>query len=151
MKKIILGFTFLIFIMSTTKAQDTKYLSMSPNLMIKDMKISQEFYVNTLGFEILDQVPKDEAPVWMMLGHGEITFMLQSTESITDEIPSLKKKDTGGTLLFYVTITEITSYFEVVSKQAKVIKPLHKTFYGATEFTIEDPDGYLITFAEFPQ
>jgi hypothetical protein len=29
-----------------------------------------------------------------------------------------------------------------------VIKELEKTFYGATEFSIEDNNGYLLTFAE---
>jgi len=28
------------------------------------------------------------------------------------------------------------------------IKGLEKTFYGATEFSIEDNNGYLLTFAE---
>jgi hypothetical protein len=27
--------------------------------------------------------------------------------------------------------------------------PMHKTFYGATEFTVKDPAGHLITFAHF--
>ena len=26
--------------------------------------------------------------------------------------------------------------------------PLEKKFYGVTEFAFEDPDGYVITFAE---
>jgi len=30
----------------------------------------------------------------------------------------------------------------------EIIKGLEKTFYGATEFTIRDIDGYHLTFAE---
>jgi hypothetical protein len=30
----------------------------------------------------------------------------------------------------------------------KVIKGLEKTFYGATEFSILDNNGYILTFAE---
>jgi hypothetical protein len=29
--------------------------------------------------------------------------------------------------------------------------PLEKKWYGVTEFAFEDPDGYLITFAEKAQ
>jgi hypothetical protein len=29
-----------------------------------------------------------------------------------------------------------------------VVKGIEKAFYGATEFSIEDNNGYLITFAE---
>jgi uncharacterized glyoxalase superfamily protein PhnB len=30
-----------------------------------------------------------------------------------------------------------------------MVSPVHKTFYGATEFTVKDPAGHLITFADF--
>lgn len=133
------------------QAQETKYLSMSPNLIVKDMKASQSFYTNSLGFKVIDQEPKDAEPVWLMLAYNEITFMLQTQESLGEEIPSLKNEHTGGTLIFYITLTNIKDYFDKVSKNSKVISDLNVTFYGATEFTIEDPDGYLITFAEFPE
>ena len=29
-----------------------------------------------------------------------------------------------------------------------IIKGLEKTFYGATEFSIQDINGYILTFAE---
>jgi hypothetical protein len=32
--------------------------------------------------------------------------------------------------------------------KVKVVKELEITFYGATEFTILDNNGYLLTFAE---
>lgn len=134
-----------------TNAQETKYKSMSPNLFVKDMNASQEFYTKTLGFQVIDQEPKDADPVWLMITYNEITFMLQTLESLDDEIPALKNKQTGGTLIFYITLTHIKDYFDKVSKNSKVVSDLKTTFYGATEFTIEDPDGYLLTFAEFPE
>lgn len=134
-----------------TNAQETKYKSMSPNLFVKDMNASQSFYTKTLGFQVLDQEPKDADPVWLMIAYNEITFMLQTQESLGDEIPSLKNEHTGGTLIFYITLTNIKDYFNKVSKDSKVVSDLKVTFYGATEFTIEDPDGYLLTFAEFPE
>lgn len=35
-----------------------------------------------------------------------------------------------------------------IKADVKVIKGLEKTFYGATEFSIQDINGYLLTFAE---
>ena len=132
-------------------SQKTKFISMSPNLMVKDIKASHNFYLKTLGFKLLDQEPKNADAVWMMFAYNDITIMIQSTESITEEIPQLKSEHTGGTLTFYITISDVNSYYKKVSESAKVIKGLEKTFYGATEFTIEDPDGYLFTFAEFDE
>ncbi len=119
--------------------------------MVKDIKASHEFYTMVLGFKLLDQEPKNADAVWMMFSYNDITIMIQSTESITEEIPQLKSEHTGGTLTFYITISDINSYYKKVSESAKVLKGLEKTFYGATEFTIEDPDGYLFTFAEFDE
>ena len=33
----------------------------------------------------------------------------------------------------------------------KIVMPLESKFYGMREFAIEDPDGYVITFAERTQ
>ena len=30
----------------------------------------------------------------------------------------------------------------------KIVMPIETKFYGMREFAIEDPDGYVITFAE---
>lgn len=152
MKKPINLLIFILLVASTiTNAQETQYLSMSPNLIVKDMKVSQEFYTKTLGFQLIDQEPKDADPVWMMLAYNEITFMLQTQESLGEEIPSLKNEKTGATLIFYITVNNIKDYYDKVSKGSKVISDLKVTFYGATEFSIEDPDGYILTFAEFPK
>lgn len=114
MKKLINLLIFILLVASTiTNAQETQYLSMSPNLIVKDMKVSQE--------------------------------------SLGEEIPSLKNEKTGATLIFYITVNNIKDYYDKVSKGSKVISDLKVTFYGATEFSIEDPDGYILTFAEFPK
>jgi hypothetical protein len=34
-------------------------------------------------------------------------------------------------------------------RDVPVVVPVHQTFYGATEFTVRDPAGYLITVAQF--
>ena len=92
---------------------------MSPNLMVKDIKASHEFYTMVLGFKLLDQEPKNADAVWMMFSYNDITIMIQSTESITEEIPQLKSEHTGGTLTFYITISDINSYYKKVSESAK--------------------------------
>jgi uncharacterized glyoxalase superfamily protein PhnB len=36
-------------------------------------------------------------------------------------------------------------------KGAPVVAARHKTFYGADEFTVKDPAGHFLTFAQFAQ
>ena len=61
--------------------------------------------------------------------------------------PEISRQD-GGSLLFYIQIKEIRQFHEHIKDKVKVIKGLEKTFYGATEFSILDNNGYVLTFAE---
>ncbi len=43
---------------------------------------------------------------------------------------------------------EAKKFFDQIKDNIKVVKELEKTFYGATEFSIADNNGYLLAFAE---
>ena len=73
--------------------------------------------------------------------------MFQTFESLGNELPTVSRQK-GGSLLLYIQITGIRDFFDQIKDKVKVIKGLEKTFYGATEFSIEDNNGYLLTFAE---
>jgi len=51
-------------------------------------------------------------------------------------------------LLLYIQTTELRKVFAQIKDRVKVLKGLYKTFYGATEFSIEDNNAYVLTFAE---
>jgi uncharacterized glyoxalase superfamily protein PhnB len=57
----------------------------------------------------------------------------------------------GGSLLFYIKLKNIRTFFESVKDNVTVIQGLEKTFYGATEFSIKDNNGFILTFAEDEQ
>ncbi len=44
--------------------------------------------------------------------------------------------------------SEIRLLYENIKDKVNIIKELEKTFYGATEFSILDLNGYILTFAE---
>ena len=64
------------------------------------------------------------------------------------EVQNLSIRQNGGSLLLYIQTTEITKFFDRIKDNVKMIKGLEKTFYGATEFSIEDNNGYLLTFTK---
>jgi uncharacterized glyoxalase superfamily protein PhnB len=85
--------------------------------------------------------------IFAMLTCGNVTFMFQTFESLGNELPTVSRQN-GGSLLLYIQTNEIRKFFDQIKDKVKVIKGLEKTFYGATEFSIEDNNGYLLTFAE---
>jgi uncharacterized glyoxalase superfamily protein PhnB len=121
--------------------------SISPNIFVRDMNETIKFYEH-IGFNVVMKVPEQDGdPVWVMMTSGNVTFMFQSFESLGSELQEVSRKD-GGSLLFYIRINEIRKFFERIKDKVNVIKGLEKTFYGATEFSILDNNGYILTFAE---
>lgn len=120
--------------------------SLTANLFVKDIIKSVDFY-KSLGFNTVMTVPENENFVWAMMSNGSVTIMLQSLESLGEELPVISRQG-GGSLLLYIKIKNIRSFFESVKDNVNVVKGLEKTFYGATEFSITDCDNFLLTFAE---
>jgi uncharacterized glyoxalase superfamily protein PhnB len=121
--------------------------SISPNIFTHDIKNTVAFY-QLLGFNITMSVPKEgDELVWAMMVNGSVTLMLQTFESLADELPEISRNP-GGSLLLYINVTAIRGFFEEIKDLVPVLKGLETTFYGATEFSIKDPNGYVLTFAE---
>lgn len=120
--------------------------SLSPNIFVKDINKTIEFY-KQLGFELTMTVPDTGDYVWAMMTCGKVTFMFQSFSSMGNELPEIKRTD-GGSLLLYINIKNIRTFFETINDKITVLKGLETTFYGATEFSILDNNEYVLTFAE---
>ena|ERR1700722_2700665 len=122
--------------------------SLAPNLFVRDIRATIEFY-KLLGFNLVMSVPAaDEGDLdWAMVSSGNVTFMFQTFKSLGDTLPMISRQD-GGSLLFYIRIGKIRSFFESIQDKVTVVHGLQKTFYGATEFSITDPNNYVLTFAE---
>lgn len=120
--------------------------SVSPNIFVRDIQSTIDFY-RQLGFEVVTTVPEQGDLIFAMMVCGEVIFMFQTFESLGDDLPAVLRQN-GGSLLLYIQISGIRRFFDQIKSRVKVVKPLETTFYGATEFTIEDNNGFLLTFAE---
>jgi uncharacterized glyoxalase superfamily protein PhnB len=118
--------------------------SISPTIFVTDIKQTIDFY-KYLGFDVAITVPEQRDAFFALLTCGNVTFLLQTFESLGSELPIISRQK-AGSLLLYIQTTEIRKFFEEVKKKVKVVKGLEKTFYGATEFSIEDNNGHLFTF-----
>jgi uncharacterized glyoxalase superfamily protein PhnB len=121
--------------------------SLSPNIFVKNIKATIAFY-KQLGFEVAMSVPENaDELVWAMMVNGSVTVMFQTFDSLGDDLQEVKRED-GGSLLFYIKLKNILDFFDLLKEKVTVVKGIEKTFYGATEFSILDNNGYLLTFAE---
>lgn len=120
--------------------------SLSPNIFVKDIPATIAFY-KQLGFTVVMTVPEEGEYVWVMMTCGNVTFMFQTFDSLGDELPQISRQN-GGSLLLYIQTRGIRKLYEEIKDKVVVIKHLEKAFYGATEFSIQDNNGYVLTFAE---
>jgi len=121
--------------------------TISPNIFVRDINATIEFY-KILGFNVTMSVPPDGGDyVWVMMNNGSVTMMFQTFESLGDDLPDIRRID-GGSLLLYINLKNINDFYEHLKDKVIVVAGLEKTFYGATEFSIRDNNGYVLTFAE---
>ncbi|MBF0577073.1 VOC family protein [Dysgonomonas sp. GY617] len=120
----------------------------TPNLMVKDVNKTVDFYTNILGFIKIDSVPETGQWVFAIVKSGDVMFMFQEENSIKEEYPQLSKFPQGGGLTFYIHVSDIHALYEKLKNKVTLAKDLHDTFYGSTDFAIEDCNGYILTFSQ---
>lgn len=126
----------------------------TPNLIVADIEGSTAFYRDVLGFSVVTTVP-DAAPfVFVWLQRDGVNVFLNAQQTVAETMPSLAGRPIGGTATLFMTVEAATpadgidALFARVEAQARVVMPLKDQFYGMREFGIEDPDGYIIFFAQ---
>ena len=121
---------------------------LTPNLIVSSVERSIAFYRDVLGFSVTATVP-DAAPlVFASMQSGPVEIFLNAPEPAIAEYPGLGGRPIGGTLTLFMEVDGIAPAYESLKTRVKVVMPLEKKWYGVTEFAFEDPDGYLVTFAE---
>ena len=126
----------------------TRFTSVTPNLVVRDIARSTAFYRDVLGFEIKQTVPDAEPFVFVWLERDGIQVFLNDARTAAHDYPEIASTPFGGTATIFFVITEVDAYHALVAPKAKVVMALKTQFYGMREFAITDPDGHTITFAE---
>ncbi len=120
----------------------------TPNLMVKSVNKTVEFYTKILGFNLIDSVPEVGDWVFAIVQSDSVMFMFQEEKSLKEEYPQLARFPQGGGLTFYIHVNDIYALYEKLKGKVTIAKDMHKTFYGSTDFAIEDCNGYILTFSQ---
>jgi uncharacterized glyoxalase superfamily protein PhnB len=120
---------------------------LTPNLVVSDMDRSVAFYRDVLGFSVFATQPETAPFVFAWLQHGPVNVFLNALEAARAEYPAFSTVQ-SGTWTMFMTTDDVDALHERVAGRVKVVMPLETKFYGMREFAIEDPDGYVITFAQ---
>jgi len=74
--------------------------------------------------------------------------MFQTVKSATSETKIFEGVSLGGSFMLYLDVDNAAQWHEKLTGVLPIIHELHKTFYNTYEFTVQDINGYIITFAQ---
>jgi catechol 2,3-dioxygenase-like lactoylglutathione lyase family enzyme len=126
----------------------TRFQSITPNLLVRDVRKSTEFYRDVLGFTMGQTVPDQEPFVFVWMKRDDVSVFLNDITAAAHDYPAAATLPPGGTAALFFVVSDVDGYNATVAPKANVIMPLKTQFYGMREFAVTDPDGHIITFAE---
>jgi catechol 2,3-dioxygenase-like lactoylglutathione lyase family enzyme len=100
-----------------------------PMLPVRSMPASIEFY-QKLGFSV---ERREDKWGWAMLRFGECRLMVDQSINLERDAPRQS--------VVYLYPDDIVEYHRQVRSAGLTIPDLDATFYGMTEFRLDDPDG----------
>ncbi|HYL38265.1 MAG TPA: VOC family protein [Bryobacteraceae bacterium] len=121
---------------------------MTPNLYTDDVQACVKFWVDRLHFEKTKEVPDGDNLAFAALQKGNIELMYGSYASLEREPGDVARSFQRGTGFLFLEVDDLDAVLAAM-KGVPMVAPMHRTFYGSTEFTVKDPAGHLITFAQF--
>jgi len=126
-----------------------KYQKLTPNLVVRDVAASVNFYCSVLGFQPGMKVPDDPPYVFASVIMDKVEIFFNDHKAVEEDYPGLVSRPIGGTLTLFIEVEGIEEVLAAVQKSAaKIIMPLKQQFYGMREFAFEDPEGWIVTIAE---
>jgi len=126
-----------------------KFNKLTPNLVVRDVAGSIDFYKSVLGFQPAITVPEQAPYVFGSVTNGAVEIFFNDQKAVAEDYPPLGAKPIGGALTLFIEVEGIEEILaKVKASKAKVVMPLKTQFYGMREFAFEDPEGWIITIAE---
>jgi uncharacterized glyoxalase superfamily protein PhnB len=124
------------------------FKKLTPNLLVANVERSLAFYVDVLGFERGMTVPDASPFIFASVTSGAVEIFLNDAATGIREYPAFAGRRLGATGTLYIEVEGVDALHDRLQAAVTIVMPLITQFYGVREFAFEDPDGYVITFAE---
>lgn len=125
-----------------------RFTGVTPNLVVRDIAASTAFYRDVLGFAVHDTVPETPPFVFVWLTRNDVTVFLNDPVAAAHDNPLFTTPNYGGTATLFFVIEGVDAFHALVVPHAREVMALKTQPYGMREFSILDPDGHVLTFAE---
>ena len=119
--------------------------SISPFFIVSDIKVSTDFYVNKLGFEILYMGP-DDGPFFAMVVREQVSIMLKAITADIKPFPNHTRHEWAAWDAYILTKEPDRLFDEYSSAGITFRQPIRDNSDGLRGFEVTDADGYVLFF-----
>ena len=117
-----------------------KIIGTAPQLLVRNVAETVEFYKQKLGFELIGLV--GNPPVYGMIKKDD--FQIHFAHSPTGNIRT-NRSSCAGCCDFILWIPEIDQFYtELKQREVKIVEEITRRTYGSREFVFQDLDGHHI-------
>jgi uncharacterized glyoxalase superfamily protein PhnB len=125
-----------------------EYRSIVPVFSVADVGATMNWYQTKLGFWS-DPFPAQEPYVFAILFRDNVEIMLQRVEKY--QRPDDYGRRAGGVWDAYIRSVYVKELYDGIKEEVTIVKPLRRQPYGAWEFEVKDPNGYVLVFSEIQE
>ena len=120
-----------------------------PMLNVSNIEASLKLYKRALNFDVVSPMEMVQEWRWTTIRSGDTKLML--SESNCDI--NLKKDinphaDTSWPCIYYFYPDDVAALHTYLTQHGFQPTPLEVTDYGMREFSLQDPDGHMLSFGE---
>jgi uncharacterized glyoxalase superfamily protein PhnB len=120
----------------------------TPVLLVKEIEPLVPFWVDRLGFTKTIEVPDGNRLGFVTFQKGSVEVMYQTYSSVEKDAPKEVSATAGkGPTYLYMEVDNCDAVLAAM-KGVKIVMPVRTAFYGMKEFSVQDPGGHFITFAQ---
>ena len=120
----------------------------TPVLLVKEIEPLIPFWVDRLGFSKAIEVPDGNKLGFVTFQKGSSEVMYQTYSSVEKDAPKEVSATAGkGPTYLYMEVDNFDAVLAAM-KGVKMVMPVRTAFYGMKEFSVQDPGGHFITFAQ---
>ena len=152
MRPLVLTIAALVFVLaSANSSEEIKSMNVkriTAVLLVKEIEPVIPFWIDRLGFTKTIEVPDGNRLGFVAFQKGATEVMYQTYESVEKDAPKqVSETARKGPSYLYMEVDNLDAALAAM-KDAKIVMPVRTAFYGMKEFSVQDPGGHFVTFAQ---
>lgn len=120
---------------------------LTPIFIVDTIERQLPFWMDQMGYRESVRVPEKGPAVFIMAHKDQTEIMLQTRDSVLEEVPTIGEKLKVGMVIHYMEVDDLDAAMARF-KSDQIIAAERHTFYGTRECIVEDLTGNLIEIAQ---